>query len=72
MFQRMEIHNKLQLTECRWTNENEITRNAREIFPILLDGSSKKQIPQSDSLRSSNWSPLHYTKCVGRIAIYIL
>jgi hypothetical protein len=72
MFQRREIHIKLQLTECSWMNENEVTRNTGEIFPILVDGSSNKQILQSDSLSSSSWSPLHYTKCVRRIVIYIL
>jgi len=45
-----EIHNKLQLTECSWMNENEITRNTGEIFPILLDGSSNKQTLEPDSL----------------------
>ena len=43
-FQRSEIHNKLQLTECSWMNENEITRNIGEIFPILMDGFSKNRI----------------------------
>jgi len=72
MFQRKEIHNKLQLTECSWMNKNEITRNTGEIFPILVNGSSIKQILESNSLSSSSWSTLHYTKCVRRIAIYIL
>jgi len=72
MFQRKEIHNKLQLTECSWMNESEITRNTGEIFPILVNGSSNKQILQSNSLSSSSWSTLHYTKCVRRIVIYIL
>ena len=67
-----EIHNKLQLTECSWMNENEITRNTGEIFPILLDGSSNKQTLETDSLISPSWSALHYTKCVQRIVIYIL
>ena len=72
MFQRKEIHNKLQLTECIWTNKNEITRNTREIFLILVNGSSNKQILQSNSLSSSSWSTLHYTKFFRHIAIYIL
>ena len=70
MFQRKEIHNKLQLTECSWMNKNGITRNTREIFPILVNGSSNKQILQSNSPSSSSWSTLHYTKCVGPTVIY--
>jgi len=33
--------------------ESEITRNTGEIFPILVNGSSNKQILQSNSLISS-------------------
>jgi len=72
MFQRREIHNKLQLTECSWMNKNEITRNTGEIFPIVVNGSYIKQILESNSLSSSSWSTLHYTKCYQRIVIYIL
>jgi len=72
MFQRREIHNKLQLTECSWMNKSEITRNTGEIFPIMMNGSSNKQILQSNSLISSSWSNLHYTKCDRRIVIYML
>ena len=72
MFQRKENHNKLQITECSWLNKNEITRNTGEIFPILVNGSSNKQILQSNSLSSSSWSTLHYTKFFRHIAIYIL
>jgi hypothetical protein len=70
--QKREIHNKLQLTECIWMNENGITRNTGHTFPILVNGSSNKQILDSDSLSSSSWSTLHYTKCVRRIVIYIV
>jgi hypothetical protein len=38
-----EIDNKLQITECSWMNENEITRNIGEIFPILVDGFSNNR-----------------------------
>jgi len=74
MSQRRAIHNKLQLTECIWTNKNEITRNTREIFPILVNGSFNKQILQSDSLSTSSWSTLHYTNCFRSVVlvIYIL
>jgi hypothetical protein len=53
-------------------NENEITLITGEIFPMLVDGSSNKQTLDSYSLISPSWSPLHYTKCVRRIVIYIL
>jgi len=71
MFQRRQIHNKLQLTECIWMNKNEITRNTGEIFPVLVNGSSNKQILQSNSLSFSSWSTLHYTKRARRILIRV-
>jgi hypothetical protein len=50
IFQRREIYNKLQLTECSWINGNEITRNKGEIFPTLAEGPSNKHILESESL----------------------
>ena len=55
--QRMEIHNKPQLTECSWTNDNEIKRSTGETIPVLMDGSSNKQILETATISSSSWSP---------------